>query len=88
MILKKEHYELNILKRELNRSSVMNVNDLYARRRLRFVEVINTSRIISCNPIGPLCILSRSKENKPGGLPGASNGIMHSHEYKYCALRP
>ena len=58
MILKKEHYELNILKRELNRSSVINVNDLYARRRLRFVEVVNTSKIISCNPIGPLCILS------------------------------
>ena len=28
----------------------------------------------------------RSKEKKPRGLPGASHGIMQTHEYKYCAV--
>ena len=32
MILKKEHHELNMLKRGLNRSSVLNANDVYATR--------------------------------------------------------
>ena len=32
MILKKEHYELNMPKHQLNRSSVINANDVYATR--------------------------------------------------------
>ena len=30
----------------------------------------------------------RAKEKKPRGLPSASLGIMETHEYKYCAVKP